>query len=254
MLAIISALKNNSLIVGKAVEKTDMDDFSIDDVFVKRAARKRDHEAEAIEEREAAIKQHKSMTRSLETCSSCFDSSEFKKHLLVAIGKTCYVTLPPYTSLTEDHCLIVPMGHDKCGTMLDEDVHNEMQSFRKELTSMFLNEDRDCIFFETAIGLKHHPHMVYHCVPLPREDGDSAPMFFQKAIQECETEWSHNKKLITLTQEKDIRRSVPKGLPYFHVDFGLQNGFAHVIEEEQYFPKNFAQGNFNQNYDGARIF
>jgi hypothetical protein len=40
---------------------------------------------------------------------------------------------------------------------------------------------------------------------------------------------------------KDIRRGVPKGLPYFWVDFGLDSGFAHVIEEEKYFPKNFAQ-------------
>ena len=45
-----------------------------------------------------------------------------------------------------------------------------------------------------------------------------------------------------LTQEKNIRRSIPKGLPYFHVDFGMQNGFAHVIEDEQIFPRNFAPG------------
>lgn len=62
------------------------------------------------------------------------------------------------------------------------------------------------------------------------------------AIQECESEWSHNKKLITLSKERGIRQSVPKGLPYFHIDFGLQNGFAHVIEDEQEFPRNFAQG------------
>ena len=60
-------------------------------------------------------------------------------------------------------------------------------------------------------------------------------------IQECESEWSHNKKLISL-RDKPLRRSVPKGLPYFHVDFGTENGFAHVIEDEQEFPKNFAQG------------
>lgn len=40
---------------------------------------------------------------------------------------------------------------------------------------------------------------------------------------------------------KDVRRAVPKGLPYFAVDFGLDSGFAHVIEDEKMFPKNFAQ-------------
>ena len=98
------------------------------------------------------------------------------------------------------------------------------------------------MFFEVAKGLKRHPHMVIECVPLPREMGDMAPMYFQKGINECESEWSHNQKLVKLSKEKDIRRSVPKGLPYFHIDFGMQNGFAHVIEDEQLFPKNFAQG------------
>ncbi len=63
----------------------------------------------------------------------------------------------------------------------------------------------------------------------------------QKAIQECETEWSQNKKVVDL-KHGDVRRAVPKGLPYFSVEFGDDTcGFAHVIEEERYFPANFAQ-------------
>ena len=62
------------------------------------------------------------------------------------------------------------------------------------------------------------------------------------ATQECEAEWAHNKKLITLSRERGLRRSVPKGLPYFHVGFGTDEGFAHVIEDERDFPGNFAQG------------
>jgi len=62
----------------------------------------------------------------------------------------------------------------------------------------------------------------------------------QKALLECETEWSMNKKVIDL-KGKDIRKAVPKGLPYFFVDFGTQPGFAHIIEDEQQFPTCFAQ-------------
>jgi hypothetical protein len=65
-------------------------------------------------------------------------------------------------------------------------------------------------------------------------------LYLQKAILECETEWTTNKKLVDLSG-KDVRRAVPKGLPYFSVDFGLDSGFAHVIEDEKMFPKNFAQ-------------
>lgn len=65
-------------------------------------------------------------------------------------------------------------------------------------------------------------------------------MYFKKAIQESETEWSQNKKLID-TRKKDIRHSVPKGFPYFSVDFGIDGGFAHVIEDEQLFPHYFGK-------------
>ncbi|KAI0239745.1 CWF19-like protein 2, partial [Lamellibrachia satsuma] len=33
----------------------------------------------------------------------------------------------------------------------------------------------------------------------------------------------------------------PKGFPYFAVDFGLQGGFAHVIEDETHFPHYFGR-------------
>lgn len=63
--------------------------------------------------------------------------------------------------------------------------------------------------------------------------------WFQKAIQECETEWSQNKKVVDL-RSRNVRKAIPKGLPYFSVDFGLDSGFAHVIEDERSFPRNFA--------------
>ena len=57
---------------------------------------------------------------------------------------------------------------------------------------------------------------------------------------ESETEWAQNKKLID-TRKKGLRASVPKGLPYFSVEFGLDGGFAHVIEEEELFPHYFGK-------------
>ena len=58
-------------------------------------------------------------------------------------------------------------------------------------------------------------------------------------------EWSQHKKVIE-TQGKGIRRSVPKGFAYFHVSFGDGDakedlGFAHVIEDEEVFPKHFGK-------------
>ena len=38
-----------------------------------------------------------------------------------------FLMLPNHKSLTEGHCLIVPMQHIAAGTALDEDVWAEMQ-------------------------------------------------------------------------------------------------------------------------------
>jgi hypothetical protein len=48
--------------------------------------------------------------------------------------------------------------------------------FREEL-------DLDVIFFETAMYLRKFPHMIMECVPVPRETGDLAPIYF-KVIEE----------------------------------------------------------------------
>lgn len=53
------------------------------------------------------------------------------------------------------------------------------QTFRRTLVRMFEAQDLDCVFFETHMNLKRHFHMVYECVPLPKELGDMAPIFFK---------------------------------------------------------------------------
>lgn len=105
---------------------------------------------------------------------------------------------------------------------------------------MFRDIDHDVVFFENAMNFKYYPHMVIHCVPIPYESGNLAPIYFKKAILECEKEWAQNKKLVDFNK-MDVKRVIPKGLPYFMVHFGMDNGFAHVIEDEKYFPMNFAQ-------------
>lgn len=42
----------------------------------------------------------------------------------------------------------------------------------------------------------------------------------------------------------DVRKVIPKGFSYFAVGFGLQPGYAHVIENEDRFPPNFAHVRF----------
>uniref|UniRef100_A0A8C9DK48 CWF19-like protein 2 n=1 Tax=Prolemur simus TaxID=1328070 RepID=A0A8C9DK48_PROSS len=224
----------------KFMGKTDGDYYTLDDMFVSKAAERKCLGEEEENQRKKAIAEHQSLAAQMEKCLYCFDSSQFPKHLIVAIGVKVYLCLPNFRSLTEGHCLIVPLQHHRAATLLDEDIWEEIQMFRKSLVKMFENKGLDCIFLETNMSTKKQYHMVYECIPLPKEVGDMAPIYFKKAIMESDEEWSMNKKLIDLSS-KDVRKSVPRGLPYFSVDFGLQGGFAHVIEDQHKFPSYFGK-------------
>nr|XP_019571272.1 PREDICTED: CWF19-like protein 2 [Rhinolophus sinicus] len=224
----------------KFMGKTDGDYYTLDDMFVSRAAERERFGEEEENQRKKAIAEHRRLAAQMDKCLYCFDSSQFPKHLIVAIGVKVYLCLPNFRSLTEGHCLIVPLQHHRAATLLDEDIWEEIQMFRKSLVKMFKDKGLDCIFLETNLSMKKQYHMVYECIPLPKEVGDMAPIYFKKAIMESDEEWSMNKKLIDLSS-KDIRKSVPKGLPYFSVDFGLQGGFAHVIEDQHKFPHYFGK-------------
>lgn len=219
-------------------EKTN-DDYDVDDMIITKAAGKRCEEMEDIKRKNKAASNQMALEKTLQDCKWCIGSKRSQKHLMVSMGKSVYLSVPGTVSLADGHCFIVPMGHCAAGTDLDEDVWNEIQDYRKALVKMFRSQGDDCVFFETAMGFKKHPHMLIECVPVPEDLGSLLPMYFQKAIQECETEWTNNQKLVKL-KDINIAKNIPKGLPYFHVDFGMDKGFAHVIEEEEDWNRRFA--------------
>lgn len=222
-------------LAGKIHKNDDLDDIFADEI-------RKTSSNEKIEKRnrEKAVGEQQKVMKSLDNCNRCIQSNISLKHLLVYMEETVYLSLPNHEPLTEGHCLIAPIRHVSCATQLDENEWSNLIDLRKSLTKMFAQQNEDVIFFEIARFLKSYPHMVIECIPVPKEQGDVAPIYFKKAIDESEMEWSNNKKLILLNG-RDVRKAVPKGLPYFSVSFGMQEGFAHVIEEQQYFPENFAQ-------------
>ncbi|KAL3090305.1 hypothetical protein niasHS_006757 [Heterodera schachtii] len=172
----------------------------------------------------------------------------FEKHSIVAYGLKTYLSVVSWDGLSPEHCYIAPMAHCASLVQMDEDVYEEMKLWMKGLVAMWRDEKgedggMDCVFVETAINIREQQHMSIECIPLPKELGELAPIYFKKAIMESEKEWSNNQKLIDLakTSKANVRGTIPKGFPYFTVNFGLQPGFAHVVEDERKFPSNFAQ-------------
>ncbi|CAG4945575.1 unnamed protein product [Parnassius apollo] len=212
----------------------------LEDIFVDEISKNKNAAKESEKEKQRAISQSMKLERSLEGCEYCIDSKNMLKHLIVSHGNKVYMALPARKSLVKGHCIITTLQHSTCVTSLDEDIWEEILDYRKIITQFFNSQNKDVVFFETATKLHRYPHMVINCVPLPRDVGDMASIYFKKALLECEAEWSMNKKVIDL-KGKNIRKGVPKGLPYFWIDFGMDPGFAHVIEDQQLFPKSFAE-------------
>ncbi|XP_052199215.1 uncharacterized protein LOC127806162 [Diospyros lotus] len=176
-----------------------------------------------------------------ERCQFCFENPNRPSHLVVAIGNFTYLSLPHWQCIVPGHCCILTLQHESATRSVDNNVWDEIRNFKKCLIMMFAKQEKDLVFLETVMGLaQQRRHCLVECIPLPQDIAKQAPLYFKKAIDEAEDEWSqHNAKKLINTSEKGLRGSIPKDFPYFHVEFGLDKGFVHVIDDEKQFQSNF---------------
>nr|GEV61397.1 hypothetical protein [Tanacetum cinerariifolium] len=82
--------------------------------------------------------------------------------------------------------------------------HAEADKLLKEA-----EQEKEVVFLETVMGLaKQSRHCMIECIPLPPEVAKQAPLYFKKAIDEAEEEWSqHNAKKLIDTSEKGLHRA-----------------------------------------------
>ncbi|XP_035542899.1 CWF19-like protein 2 isoform X1 [Juglans regia] len=171
-----------------------------------------------------------------ERCLFCFENPKAPKHLIVSIAQFTYLMLPHWQPIVPGHCCIVPLQHESATRIVEDNVWEEIRNFKKCLIMMFAKQEKDVVFLETVMSLAQRRHCLIECIPLPREIAQQAPLYFKKAIDEAEDEWSqHNAKKLIDTSQKGLRGSIPKNFPYFHVEFGLYKGFVHVIDDEKQF-------------------
>ncbi|CAG8487100.1 8078_t:CDS:2 [Ambispora gerdemannii] len=192
-------------------------------------------EKTAQQKREFVIRDHEKSKQAIEGCAYCLKDNSLPQAQMVSLGVKTYLALPSVKEMCEGHCLIVPVEH--CLTTLDCEDDN----FMKCLIQMFAEENRGVIFMETVVNLKWQKHTYIECIPMPIDLLDDAPAYFKEAILSSEGDWSQNKKLINTTKERGFRQSMVKELPYFHVWFGLDKGFGHVIENDRKFPAWFGK-------------
>lgn len=227
--------------------------------LAEQPGRRQSEKRRAKKEKEEAKNDYKRLTTVSERCKFCFQNPSKPRHLHIAYGARSYLSLPiasPF--LVERQCIIAIMDHSPSMRMADEDAQTDVRNFKKSLVRMFSSLNQECLFIETATGIqKMAHHACIECFPVPQGTLDDAPAYFKKALMEEEGDWStHAAKSVISTGSKvrlfisnphsfipflssprprctqGLNRSIPAHFPYFHVEFGLSEGYVHVIEEE----------------------
>ncbi|CAN6297839.1 unnamed protein product [Urochloa humidicola] len=225
-------MHNKQYSMSKSIE----DEYDFGDAPRKKDKRKN---KEAHEERRST---NRHMLTQKERCLYCFENPSRPKHLVVAIGNFTYLMLPQFEPVVPGHCIILPLQHESATRTVDQNVWGEIRNFKKCLLKMFAQQDKDVVFMETVISLaRQRRHCMIECIPVPCDVSSNAPMYFKKAIDEAEEEWTQHemKKVIPTSASRNLRQAIPENFAYFHVEFGLDRGFVHVIDDESKFSAGF---------------
>ena len=105
---------------------------------------------------------------------------------------------------------------------------------------MFAKQNKGVVFLEHVEAINGNRHTFIECIPLAHELFRDCRIYFKKAIMEGDVDWSQHKKVYE-TAGKGLRKVLSKRLPYFYVDFKLDDGYAHIIEDTKKFDKYFGK-------------
>lgn len=192
-----------------------------------------------------ALKEYQKAEKITSECWFCTDSQRFKHEggdaWIIARGSFCYLAIPKHRSIHPLHCLIIPYSH--CCSFMDcnefeDEIWEEARNFKKCLLQMAASQGRSFVFME-CVTRANDPrrHAFIDCIPTPRNvPVEEIQSHFYKALQDADEEWSQNKRIIDTATKGGLRSSLPRRqFPYFYVDFRLDQGLAHVIEDADRF-------------------
>ncbi|KAL0935831.1 cell cycle control protein [Colletotrichum truncatum] len=206
---------------------------------------KRVHKSE-INLKNVAVNEYQKVSRILDNCPLCHHEDKGQPPLapVISLGTRVFLTLPTEPEISEGGAVITPIAHRKNLLECDDDEWEEIRNFMKSLTRMYHEKGQEVIFYENAATPQRHLHAAMMAVPIPYEEGATAPAYFKEAFLTTDDEWSQHKKIIdTGAKARDgmgrmaFRRSIAKEMPYFHAWFTLDGGLGHIVENSNRWPR-----------------
>ncbi|KAK3181905.1 Pre-mRNA-splicing factor cwf19 [Lecanicillium sp. MT-2017a] len=206
---------------------------------------KRVHKSE-VNLKNMAVGEFQKMNRILENCPLCHHEDTGKPPIapVISLGTRVFLTLATEPEISPGGAVIAPISHRSNLLECDDDEWEEIRNFMKSLTRMYHAQGRDVLFYENAAAPHKHLHAGMSAVPIPYEQGATAPAFFKEAFLSADEEWAQHRKIIdTGAKARDgagrmaFRRSIAKEMPYFHVWFTLDGGLGHIVEDGGRWPK-----------------
>ena len=224
--------------------------------------RKRKREVEKEErhkslKRARLISQHKHKTNWLNSCKYCIENEDIHNndiaHTVIYYGKYMYLAVPKQECIVDYQFCIIPNQHiksfregilnnDNIGASKDEQLQfdKELYSIQKILCKLFKSKyNSGVIFMETVRNLKKNYHSIIHGYPMEFEKFNFSPTYFKKSILESDVMWTTNKQIVEITKDKPLNKSIPQFMSYFYVQFGLYDGYVHIIEDETKIKQDF---------------
>lgn len=113
--------------------------MDMDEIFEERITHVKSDTKQDTIDRSHAIKEHKRIAKSLDSCHWCIDSKYMLKHLIVTMDSEICLSLPRYSSLTVGHCILTPTHHIACQLQLDENVWEKLKVKKAYLILVFSN-------------------------------------------------------------------------------------------------------------------
>ncbi|KAK0415785.1 hypothetical protein QR680_012117 [Steinernema hermaphroditum] len=162
-------------------------------------------------------------------CWFCLSNKDAEKDLIVSVGTHCYLAMPK-GPLTDDHTMVLTVGHIQSLVAASAEVRDEVEKYRDALTLFYDARGKSLVMFERNFKTGH---LQVQMVGIPKDCTRSLKSAFLTGAQ------AKGFELTALEKDQEVWDIVNEGCPYFCVH--LPDGSRLFTRSMRNFPLQFAR-------------